>query len=541
MFPFAPLLLAMLVLPDPHPAPAPVDPLVARLIESHLEFLASDDLGGRETGTVQSLATGQYVASAMREAGLQPAAGEGSFLQSYPLEADRLNREATHLTLTTASGPRELKFADDFALRGFNSTGFDLNAECVFAGHGLVSEKLGVDELAGLDVTNRWVVVLEGAPTGRDALAGQKTDTTPQGQRGGGNDVRAISNGRAKRTAAQAKGALGLITIYDETGPSKEMFADLADQAEHPTMAVAPTADETPKAWPSISLKSEAGRALLAAGGVDLDQERTARANWPADAEGKPGPLKPGHALTGASVHLVATVVAEKTHAYNILGSIPGSDPAVANETVLVTAHNDHIGTLPDGRVNNGADDNASGTTTLLVTAEELAKRPAPRRTIVFLSVSGEEKGLWGSEWWVDHPTVPLADVVGDINIDMVGRNDPDAVGATPSPEHPDYNTLVAHAVEIGPSCGINVTWTAPAASKDMVDNYYSRSDHYNFARKGIPVVFFFSGIHEDYHKPTDDIEKIDRNKIAKMVELVGHLATDTANAAERPHKITKG
>src|SRR5262249_38460557 len=143
-------------------------------------------------------------------------------------------------------------------------------------------------------------------------------------------------------------------------------------------------------------------RALLAAGGLDLDQERTARASWPADAEGKPGPLKPGHALSGASVHLVASVVAEKTHAYNILGSIPGSDPSVANETVLVTAHNDHIGTLPDGRVNNGADDNASGTTTLLVTAEELAKRPAPRRTIVFLSVSGEEKGLWGSEWWVD-------------------------------------------------------------------------------------------------------------------------------------------
>jgi Zn-dependent M28 family amino/carboxypeptidase len=558
MFPFAPLLLAMLVLPDPHPAPAPVDPLVARLIESHLEFLASDDLGGRETGTVQSLATGQYVASAMREAGLQPAAGEGSYLQSYPLEADRLDREATHLTLTTASGPRELKFADDFALRGFNSTGFDLNAECVFVGHGLVSEKLGVDELAGLDVTNKWVVVLEGAPKGREDLTGPKTEAAPKtdaapktegaqpsqpsGQRGGGgggNDVRAISNGRAKRMAAQAKGALGLITIFDDA--SNGDFQDILDNAEHPSMAIAPTADETPHAYPSISLKSEAGRALLAAGGVDLDQERTARASWPADAEGKPGPLKPGHALTGASVHLVASVVAEKTHAYNILGSIPGSDPSVANETVLVTAHNDHIGTLPDGRVNNGADDNASGTTTLLVTAEELAKRPAPRRTIVFLSVSGEEKGLWGSEWWVDHPTVPLADEVADINIDMVGRNDPDAVGATPSPEHPDYNTLVAHAVEIGPACGINVTWTAPAASKDMVDNYYSRSDHYNFARKGIPVVFFFSGLHADYHKPTDDLEKIDRGKIAKMVDFVEHLATDTANAVERPHKITKG
>lgn len=153
---------------DPAPVAASVDPVVARLIESHLEFLASDDLGGRETGTVQSLMTGQYVAAQMREAGLEPAAGEGSYLQSYPLEANRLQREGTSLVLTAASGPRELRFADDFALRGYTATGFDLTAECVFAGHGLVSEKLGVDEYAGLDVTGRWVVVLEGSPKGRD-------------------------------------------------------------------------------------------------------------------------------------------------------------------------------------------------------------------------------------------------------------------------------------------------------------------------------------------------------------------------------------
>jgi hypothetical protein len=471
------------------PVAATVDPVVARLIESHLEFLASDDLGGRETGTVQSLMTGQYVASAMREAGLEPAAGDGGFLQSYPLEASRLQREGTSLVLTTAAGPRELHFADDFALRGYTASGFDLTGECVFAGHGLVSEKLGVDEYAGLDVTGRWVVVLEGSPKGRDELAGaQEPEPAPSGPAQPGrrptNPLFAASNGRAKRSAAQAKGALGLVTIYDETNANTaEMFEDLVANAEHPSLSIPATGDEAPRAYPSISLKSEAGRALFAAGGADLDKERTARASWPATADGKPDKLMPGQPLSGATLHLMASVISEKTHAYNILGRIAGSDPSVANETVLVTAHNDHIGTLRDGRVNNGADDNASGTTTLLVTAEELAKRPAPRRSIVFLSVSGEEKGLWGSEWWVVHPTVPLTDVVGDINVDMVGRNDPDAVGATPSPEHEDYNTMVAHAVEIGPACGINVTWTAPAAGKDMVDNYYTRSDHYNFAR----------------------------------------------------------
>jgi Zn-dependent M28 family amino/carboxypeptidase len=349
------------------------------------------------------------------------------------------------------------------------------------------------------------------------------------------------SNGRAKRSASRDKGALGLVTILDETNASVlEMFEELVANAENAALAIPPTGEDAPRAWPSMSLKTEAGRALLAAGGLDLDKERAVRAAWPADAEGKPDKLKAGQPLSGATLHLRATVVSEQTHAYNILGRIAGSDPAVAHETVLVTAHNDHIGVLRDGRVNNGADDNASGTATLLVAAEELAKLPAPRRSIVFLSVSGEEKGLWGSEWWVEHPTIPLADVIADINIDMVGRNDPDAIGATPSPDHPDYNTLVARAVELGPSCGINVTWTAPAASKDRVDNYYTRSDHYNFARKGIPVVFFFSGVHEDYHRPTDDLEKLDRAKIAKVIDLVEKLATDTANAPERPKKITK-
>ena len=273
---------------------------------------------------------------------------------------------------------------------------------------------------------------------------------------------------------------------------------------------------------------------------MDLAAERVAHA-LPALDPDNPAPLAPpprGRLLAGASLHLVAPVLSDQTHGYNVLGRLQGSDPQVAQEVVLVTAHMDHIGITRDGRVNNGADDNASGTTTLLVTADELASRPAPRRSIVFLAVSGEEKGLLGSEWWANNPTLPLADAVADINVDMIGRNDPDAVGATPSPEHPEYNTLVERAVQLAPQSGLTITWTAPAAGDDKVDNYYFRSDHYNFAEKGIPVVFFFSGLHEDYHKPTDDLEKIDRAKIAKMIDLVGRLATDVANADGRPHKL---
>jgi len=111
-------------------------------------------------------------------------------------------------------------------------------------------------------------------------------------------------------------------------------------------------------------------------------------------------------------------------------------------------------------------------------------------------------------------------------------------VGATPSPARPEYNTVVARAVELGPQAGLRVTWTAPAASDDLVDNYYQRSDHYNFDRKGIPVVFFFSGLHPDYHRPTDTLEKINRDKIERMVRLVTLLASDVANSPVRPSRI---
>jgi Zn-dependent M28 family amino/carboxypeptidase len=133
---------------------------------------------------------------------------------------------------------------------------------------------------------------------------------------------------------------------------------------------------------------------------------------------------------------------------------------------------------------------------------------------------------------------VPLVDVVANVNIDMVGRNDPTAIGATPSPEHEHYNTLVERAVALAPAAGLEVSWTAPKDGDDSVDNYYARSDHYNFASRGIPVVFFFSGVHEDYHRPTDELPLILMDKLERMVGLLALVVRDTADAEGRPHGL---
>jgi hypothetical protein len=201
--------------------------------------------------------------------------------------------------------------------------------------------------------------------------------------------------------------------------------------------------------------------------------------------------------------------------AENVCGLWPGNDPALGDETIIISAHYDHIGVSRDGQINNGADDNGSGTSGLLAIAETLAAHGPLRRSVMLIWVSGEEKGLWGSKAWTDDPWMPEGHKpICDINIDMIGRNAPDKLLVTPTAARAkDYNGLVKIAESVAPSEGFPELGSA--------DEYYNRSDHANFARLKIPVMFLFSDVHEDYHKPTDDPDKIDFDKIRRVTRLV--------------------
>jgi hypothetical protein len=201
----------------------------------------------------------------------------------------------------------------------------------------------------------------------------------------------------------------------------------------------------------------------------------------------------------------------------NVCGFWPGDDPLLSKEVLLVTAHYDHVGTQ-NGVVYNGADDNGSGTSTLLSVAEALAQHGPLRRSVLIMWVSGEEKGLWGSHAWSDNPWLPEGcHAIADVNIDMVGRNAPDKLLVTPTRGRAkDYNGLVKLAESLAPLEGFPKLGSA--------DEYYERSDHFMFAKLGIPVMFLFSDVHEDYHKPTDDPEKIDYDKVSRVARLVLRL-----------------
>ncbi len=231
-----------------------------------------------------------------------------------------------------------------------------------------------------------------------------------------------------------------------------------------------------------------------------------------------------------ADVRSSATMRADS--AMNVIGWLEGSDPALRDEYVVFTAHMDHVGTgrpVNGDSIYNGADDDASGTAGIVELAQAFATGARPRRSLVFMTVSGEEKGLLGSEWYSEHPLFPLEKTVANLNMDMIGRNWTDTIVAI-GKEESSLGAMADRIVAEHPELGLEVV-------DDMwpEERFYFRSDHYNFARRGVPILFFFNGVHADYHRPSDEPEKIDSEKAARIVRLVYLLGLEIANADEPP------
>jgi len=215
----------------------------------------------------------------------------------------------------------------------------------------------------------------------------------------------------------------------------------------------------------------------------------------------------------------------------NSVGILQGTDPALRDEYIVVSAHMDHVGVnganVKDS-IWNGADDDASGTAGVLALAEAFSQAP-PKRSMIFLTVSGEEHGLWGSNWFAAHPPVPIEKIVADLNLDMIGRNWKDSIVVI-GIEHSDLGATVKKVSPPPPELGIP---TMPDPWPQ--ETFFGRSDHYNFARRGVPALFFFNGTHEDYHQPSDTPDKIDAEKESRIVRLIYHVGLAVANAPSRP------
>ena len=555
-------------------------------------FLASDQLEGRNFPSRGYDVAALYVASQLAEWGLKPGGSTSDTngpLQPYFMPIELTTREVVAAESKLAliapppfgGGPGELRttefeYGKDWSVLpvgGFRglppAKSFELTGNLVFAGNGYVVNKTNTNPYEGLDVNGK-IIVVAGLP--RELAARQG----PGGRPGAGPNPlgEECMDFLTPEEYAAKNGAAGVVRIADF-----QQLAAMANSAAASAFAVNGPPYQVTKfedapacpAAPSILAGASLTNALFQG-----EKTNAAELFYAAGANAKENSFALS-AEKKLSVH--AVIQSHEGHGENVIGILEGSDPTLKNEYVVMSAHLDHIGLslpLPNGHnVNNGADDDGSGSTGLLgiahAYAEGAAKGMRPKRTIIFLWNGGEEKGLWGSRYFNEFPPIELSKVVADLNMDMIGRTkSPKSVD--PNPTH----VLVSpgEVMVVGPEVSSDdlektietvddsyqklvlnhfYDTTAPDATHDNLgprpngQRIFYRSDHYNFAKMGIPIAFFTTGLHVDYHRPTDTPEKIDfleLQRVAKTVAAVGWVLAEQAGRpglnAKLPEQLVK-
>ena len=482
------------------PAPASAAPLpvlspAAARVQADVAYLASDDLRGRRAGTTDADRAADWLAQQFRKIGLVPAGPKGSYLQPFDfLDGVDLGPKNALETGDGAAG-KSWVAGTDFRPLAFSAAG-SASGEVVFAGYGIVAKDLSWDDYAGLDVKDRVVLVLRHGPDGDD----EKSPFSPYAAL------------RFKASVAREKGAKALLVA---AGPlTKDVPDDLVALRTDAAFADAGIV--------AISVKRPVAESLLAPSGRTL-----AAAQKALDEAKKPASFT----ATGSRVALVADVTPRRVRTSNVLGILPGSDPASNTEFVIVGAHYDHLGlggvsSLDRGgeaKIHHGADDNASGVAALLEMARTLgARRATLRRSVLFIGFAAEEMGTLGAIHFTKNPTSPWGSVVAMLNLDMVGRLRGDR--------------LDLHGVGTSPAWkGLIESSNADAKLKlVLLEGGFGPSDHSPFYAAKKPVLFAFTGVHADYHKPSDTADRIDAEGIVRVVRFLEPVVAGVAGAPER-------
>lgn len=525
------LLLAQTAAPAPVLERAPaLEAIDQKELAAHASWFAANERMGRLTGTAAQREVAQYIARHFEGLGLEPLGdvdtdGKRSWFQRYGV---------TVTGLTEASGMKfgALEVKAGYAAVASKAIDFSVAGKVRFVGLGR-TRGAQVEVGEGVDLTGAVAVALVPPPRG-------SVDRQLGIEQKFGMSFAALQALPRTAKALEAKGASAVVflLVKDTVGMS-DVLNYLALSPGKPSvrqrfkkgmdeMAMMAGALSGAKS-PMVVLAEATSAALLAELGIgkeQLDAYLESR-----DAQQLPA----GKDAVEGSVRIEVTVDKEAT-AENVVAVLRGTDANLNSEAIVFSAHMDHVGMRMDGEVFNGADDNASGSAGLMEIAQAFATaKEKPRRSVIFLSVSGEELGLWGSEFYSDNPTWPVESIVANINTDMIGRSGPESgekeVTVTPSNRHEMFSTLVQRSAVLADEFGMTFS---------SGDKYYSRSDHYNFARKGIPVVFFCNGEHEDYHQVTDHPEKLDVPKMERIARLAYWTGWATANDDERPRKLGK-
>jgi Zn-dependent M28 family amino/carboxypeptidase len=477
-------------------------------LKKQLSIIASAEMEGRETGTEGQRKAAAYIAGQFKSFGLTPAPGTDNYQQYYAIGYDTVLRSQLLVDGKTLISGKD--YVDEV---GLNKDGSFSGKEIVFAGYGIGDDKY--DDYAGKEVKGKIVVIFSGEPKqdGAYFISGTKTYSTwtyPGGL-------------PQKAALAKQKGAIGIIVLNANLDSITANYARYGKKSNTRLIGDAPASE-------SLNVIAMAGGSAKTLLGDEFFATALAKARKNELLNSSPfsKKLKIKYEYAGQKI---------TTNASNVAGYIEGTDKK--DEYVILTGHYDHLG-MRNGQIFFGADDDGSGTCAVLEMAQTFAKAKAegngPRRTIVFMTVSGEEKGLWGSEHYSNHPLFALDKTSVDLNTDMIGRIDTERKTA----DSLNYVYVIGHDKLSTELVGINEAannkYTGLVLDYKFDDpkdpnRIYYRSDHYNFARKGIPILFFYDGmLLADYHKPTDTVDKINWDIYEKRARMIFYTAWQMAN-----------
>jgi len=497
-------------------------------IKAHIAFLADDLLEGRAPGTPGYDIAANYVAAQFAQYGLTPKGDQGSYLQHFGLRSARGTVESASFELESAAGAEKFAYGTEFMIFPRAGDAVDSgSASLIFVGYGIRDKQLQYDDYSGVDVKGKIVVVLRGYPSKFPSEAGAH-----------------LSSGLEKRKLAQQMGALGMITLWTPQIEEKVLpFAKLKQYAMQPTMTWLDPAGKPFDNFPSMlndpQLSLKGAKKLFARAGVNLDDiYAKAAANQPLP-----------HKDLKLSARFGMSAARSDIRSSNVVGMIPGSDPQLKNEYVVFSAHLDHLGKVPEkegDNIYNGAMDNASGVATMLEMARMFSQSGVkPKRSLLFIALTGEERGLLGSSYYASNPTVPAGTIVADVNLDMPLLTYDFSSVVPIGAEHSSLKDNVARATR---QLGLTVQ-----PDPEPEQTVFVRSDHYSFVKEGVPSISLDTGrssfnksedankvwddfLEHHYHQPNDDMQQpFNFTAAARFAQLNYNIAADIANAKSRP------
>ena len=499
--------------------------ITAGQLKDYLYYVASDEMEGRDTPSRGLDLTAKFMATLLSRWGLKPAGDNGTFFQKMELSRAAVDSANTSVSI----GGQNLVYGTDYLANP--TAGAMQNAPLVFGGNGWMIKSKNIEPFKGVDVRGKAVVIYsDNLPRG----------TTFQELFASGKQ------GEAWASYAIQNGAAGLIFVG--TPNVMKNWETLRRQRERSNFSVSKLRRQAaPQNFPTVYITSKVAENLF--GGEANDFVKIS------ETYGSTASMPVFNFNSGKTVSVTVAAKPETVTTQNVVAVWEGSDPVLKNEMVAIGAHYDHDGVRPnapgDDKIWNGADDDGSGTVACLAIAEALAQaKTRPKRSVLFVWHAGEEKGLWGSEYFNKFPTVDIKKVVAQLNIDMIGRS---KKAGDANPKNKDLSgenaIYVIGSEMMSSTLGAVTKGTNDAYLKLSYDykyddpndknRFFFRSDHYNYAVNGIPIAFWFDGVHEDYHQASDTADKIDYEKMEKITRTIFLTLWELTDLKERP-KVDK-